>query len=139
MHTDVRYVVKTVESISTYISKSKRSATTIPSDTVVRHQIPLKPEIFHGRDDLVEGITQWLLKKETVRVCLLGPGGMGKTSVALAVIERPPIRKQFPGANRVWVPCIEATSAALLIEILYIQLQVPGSKQVTLEKIITHL
>jgi len=139
MHTDVRYVVKTVESISTYISKSKRSAATITSDTVVRHQIPLKPEIFHGRDDLVEEITQWLLRKETARACLLGPGGMGKTSVALAVIERPPIRKQFPGANCVWVPCIEATSATLLLEILYIQLQVPGGKQVTLEKIITHL
>ena len=139
MHTDVRYVVKTVESISTYISKSKRSATIIASDTAVRHQIPLKPEIFHGRDDLVEEIAQWLVKKETARVCLLGPGGMGKTSVALAVIERPSIRHQFPGGNRVWVPCIEATSAALLLDILYIQLQVPGDKQVTLEKIITHL
>jgi hypothetical protein len=37
------------------------------------------------------------------------------------------------------VPCIEATSASLLLEILYIQLQVAGDKQVTLEKIISHL
>lgn len=72
-------------------------------------------------------------------MCLLGAGGMGKTSVSLAVIERPVIRHRFPGGNCVWVPCIEATSAALLLDILYIQLQVPGDKQVTLEKIITHL
>jgi hypothetical protein len=37
------------------------------------------------------------------------------------------------------VPCIEATSATLLLEILYIQLQVPGDKQVTLVKIISEL
>jgi len=127
-----------VENISTYLFKSKRSGTMLPSDTVLRHQIPLKPEIFHGRDDLVEEIARLLVKKETAYICLLGPGGMGKTSVSLAVVELPLINEQFPGGNCVWVPCIEATSAALLVEILYIQLQVPGDK-VTLEKVISHL
>ena len=108
------------------------------SDTVVRHQIPLKPEIFHGRDNLVEEIARLLVKKETAYICLLGPGGMGKTSVSLAVVELPLISERFPGRNCVWVPCIEATSAALLVEILYIQLQVPGDK-ITLKKIISHL
>jgi hypothetical protein len=37
------------------------------------------------------------------------------------------------------VPCIEATSAILLLEILYNQLQVPGNKQVTIEKVISVL
>jgi hypothetical protein len=111
----------------------------LPSDSVGRHRIPLKPEIFHGRDDLVGEIAQFLVKEGTSRVCLLGPGGMGKTSVSLAVVELPLIKERFPGGNCVWVPCIEATSAALLLEILYIQLQVPGANQVTLEKIISHL
>jgi hypothetical protein len=105
--------------------------------------MPLKPEVFHGRDDLVEGIAQLLLQKETSRVCILGPGGMGKTSVSLAVSELPliiVIKERFPGGNIVWVPCIEATSATLLLEILHIQLQVvPGDQQVTLEKIISEL
>jgi hypothetical protein len=153
MHKDVKHVAKDVkhvaegvehmankvDNISTYLLKSKRSATPLASDTVVRHQMPLKPEIFHGRDDLVDEISQWLVKKETAHVCLLGPGGMGKTSVSLAVVELPLIKEHFLGGNCVWVPCIEATSAALLLEILYIQLQVPGDKQVTLEKIISHL
>ena len=39
----------------------------------------------------------------------------------------------------VWLPCIEATSATLFLEILYIQLQIPGDKRVTLEKIISEL
>ena len=101
--------------------------------------MPLKPEIFHGRDDLVEGIAQLLLQEETSRVCILGPGGMGKTSVSLAVVQLPLTKERFPGGNIVWVPCIEATSATLLLEILSTQLQVPGDKQVTLEKIISEL
>jgi len=103
--------------------------------------MPLKPEIFHGRDDLVENIAQLLLQEQTSRICILGPGGMGKTSVSLAVVESPLIKERFPGRNCIWVPCIEATSAVLFLEILYIQLQVPGDgdKQVTLEKIISEL
>jgi tetratricopeptide (TPR) repeat protein len=112
-----------------------------PSDTVVRQEMPLKPEIFHGRDGFVEDIARSLLQEETSRICILGPGGMGKTSVSLAVVELPIIKERFPGRNCVWVPCIEATSATLLLEILYIQLQVPGDgdTQVTLEKIISAL
>jgi len=101
--------------------------------------MPLKPEIFHGRDDLVEDIAQLLMQEKTSRICILGPGGMGKTSVSLAVVELPVIKERFPGGNCVWVPCIEATSATLFLEILYIQLQVPGDNQVTLEKIISEL
>jgi tetratricopeptide (TPR) repeat protein len=109
------------------------------SETVIRQQIPLKPEVFHGRDSVVEEIAQLLTKEETSRVCILGPGGMGKTSVLLAVVELPLITERFPGENCVWVPCIEATSATLFLEILYIQLQVPGEMHVTLERIISEL
>jgi len=110
-----------------------------PSDTVVRQEMPLKPEIFHGRGDFVKNIARSLLQEETSRICILGPGGMGKTSVSLAVVELPLIKERFPGGNCVWVPCIEATSATLFFEILYIQLQVLGDNQVTLEKIISEL
>jgi len=128
-----------VEDIHKYIMRSKRSATLLPSDAVVRQEIPLKPEVFYGRDDLVGDIARLLLEQETSRVCILGPGGMGKTSVSLAVVELPVIKERFPGGNIIWVPCIEATSATLLLEILYIQLQVPGDKQATLGKIIAEL
>jgi len=128
-----------VEDIHKYLFRSKRSATLLPSDAAVRQEIPLKPEVFYGRDDFVEDIVRLLLQEETSRVCILGPGGMGKTSVSLAVVESPLIEERFPVGNLVWVPCIEATSATLLLEILYIQLHVPGDKQVTLEKIISEL
>jgi tetratricopeptide (TPR) repeat protein len=135
------YFVKLTKSVESSDSLHRETASAGLSDTVVRQEMPLKPEIFHGRDDFVEDIAQLLLDEETSRICILGPGGMGKTSVSLAVVELPLIQERFPGKNCVWVPCIEATSATLLLEILYIQLQVPedGDKQVTLEKIISGL
>ena len=138
-HNKVENIDNKVEDIHKYLVRSKRPATLLPSDAAVRQEIPLKPEVFYGRDDFVQDIMRLLLQEETSRVCILGPGGMGKTSVSLAVVESPLIGERFPGGNLVWVPCIEATSAALLLEIVYIQLQVPGDKQVTLEKIISEL
>ena len=119
--------------------KLKRSGMMLGSDTLARQEMLMKPEIFHGQEELVDGIVQSLLQEKTSHMCILGPGGMGKTSVALAVVESPLIKEWFLGGNCVWVPCIEATSATLLLEILYTQLQVPGDKQVMLEKIISEL
>ena len=102
--------------------------------------MPLKPAVFHGRDDIIEEITQLLIKEETSRVCILGAGGMGKTSVALGVVEQSLIKARFLPENIVWVPCIEATSATLFLEILSTQLQVPeNTGQATIEKIISLL
>jgi len=136
MHKDVKRVVNVAEDILEYMRKSERSATYVASD---RLQMPLKPGVFHGRDDFVKQIAEFFLQEETPRVCILGPGGMGKTSASLAVVQSPLLQQRFPSRNRVWVPCIEATSAARLLEILCIQLQMSGDRQITLEKIIFEL
>ena len=126
MHDDVKQI----------LAKTQRSATLHSSDTVVQ-QMPLKPAVFYGRDVIIKEITQLLIREETSRVCILGAGGMGKTSIALGVAEQPLIKAWFLPENIVWVPCIEATSATLLLEILSTQLQVPG--QPTIQKIISLL
>ena len=136
MRKNVDHLVKMGEDIQPDMYKRNQSATLLSSD---RQRMPLKPGVFHGRDDVVESIAQFLLQSETSRVCILGPGGMGKTSVSLAVVESPLLQKRFPPHNCVWVPCIEATSATLFLRILYIQLQLPGDKQITLEKILSEL
>ena len=53
---------------------------------------------------------------------------MGKFSVSLDVVEQPLIQALFLPKNLIWVSCIETTSATLLLEILYVQLQAPGSE-----------
>ncbi|PPQ85095.1 hypothetical protein CVT26_005523, partial [Gymnopilus dilepis] len=142
---DMQHVVDKVDNIDNrleefhvLLAKSKQSAT-VPSSGSTRQQMPLKPEVFYGRDDLVAEIAQMLVNEDTSRVCILGPGGMGKTSVSLAVVESPLVQERFSHKEPVWVPCIGVKSAALLIETLYIQLQIPGDKQPTLDKIISEL
>ena len=121
-------------------AEARESATLRSSDIVVQ-QMPLTPMVFHGRDDIIEEITQLLMKEITCRVCILGSGGIGKTSVSLGVVEHPVIKARFLPENLVWVPCVEATSANLLLDILYVQLQPEGprNEQVTIEKIISLL
>ena len=132
MHEDVK-------DMKQILANTQRSAT-LPSSTNIVQQMPLKPAVFHGRDVIVEEITQLLIKEETSRVCILGAGGMGKTSVALGVVERSLIKARFLPENIVWVPCIEATSATLLLEIISTQLQVPENiGQAMIENIISLL
>ena len=151
VHEDVQHVGNKVDDVGKKVNemhedvvkqirvKTQRSATLPSADTVVQ-QMPLKPAVFHGRDVIIEEITQLLIKEETSRVCILGAGGMGKTSVSLGVVEQPLIKTRFLPENIVWVPCNEATSATLFLEILSTQLQVPGnSGQATIEKIISLL
>ena len=129
MHEDVKQI----------LAKTQQLAMQPSSDTVVQ-QMPLKPAVFHGRDVIIEEITQLLIKEETSRVCILGAGGIGKTSVALGIVEQSLIKARFSPENIVWVPCIEATSATLFLEILSTQLQIPGNTgQATIEKIISLL
>ncbi|PPQ95395.1 hypothetical protein CVT26_008240 [Gymnopilus dilepis] len=147
---DMKHVVTTVDDIrlelndtrqtfDQIISKVKQSTASVSTNDIVRQRMPLKPEVFEGRDKMVTEIAELLSKEETSRVCLLGPGGMGKTSAALAVVEFTLVQEKFPPERRVWVPCVGASSASLLLEILFVQLQIAGDKQVTLEKIISHL
>src|SRR5258708_9063976 len=84
--------------------------------TVLRKQMPLKPRIFYGRTDLVEEIAHLLCSERTSQVCILGPGGMGKTSLALTIVQSPIVQAIY-GPRCFWVPCIEAASPHLLLQL----------------------
>ena len=87
--------------------------------------MPSKPSIFYGRDELVEKTSKLLSSSETaLHMCFLGPGGMGKTSVALAIINSALVQAKFGEERCVWVPCVEATSANLFLQVLYTSLRV---------------
>ena len=83
------------------------------------------------------------MKEETSRVCILGPGWDGKDfqfQWASSIIHSSRHDFLLPEKNLVWVPCIEATSATLLLALLSFLLHTTFDyNQVTIEEIISLL
>ena len=106
----------------------------------IRSSIPANSSIFHGRDPLVAQLVRILTSKldggKRPRVCLLGPGGMGKTSTALAVMADSEMKKHFPGRHQIWVPCVKATSLSLFLDTLYSSLGTTQNSGDTLNDIL---
>jgi tetratricopeptide (TPR) repeat protein len=56
---------------------------------------PPRPSIFFGREGLLHEVLGLLLGHERSHVVLIGPGGIGKSSVAKAIVNDPVIEAKF--------------------------------------------
>ncbi|KAG2360396.1 hypothetical protein BDR07DRAFT_1378023 [Suillus spraguei] len=56
-------------------------------------ELPSRPAMLYGRDDLVAELTNLVVNSE--HLALIGPGGMGKSSVAKAILHEPLITNKF--------------------------------------------
>ncbi|KAG2353194.1 hypothetical protein BDR07DRAFT_1615088 [Suillus spraguei] len=54
---------------------------------------PLRPFMFYGRDGLVTELTEYVVDDK--HLALIGPGGMGKSSLAKAIINEPRVTNKF--------------------------------------------
>ncbi|KAJ7807761.1 P-loop containing nucleoside triphosphate hydrolase protein, partial [Mycena olivaceomarginata] len=69
--------------------------------------LPSKPQIFYGRETELSNI-MGMLDQQSPRIAILGGGGMGKTSLARAVLHHPDISTKFE--HRVFVSAESATT-----------------------------
>ncbi|KAJ7859339.1 hypothetical protein B0H14DRAFT_3864107 [Mycena olivaceomarginata] len=72
--------------------------------------IPGSPKIFYGREPELNDTVAALTTSISVRIAILGPGGIGKTSLALAIMHEPRVVTAF-GANRFFITLNAAYSS----------------------------
>ncbi|KAJ7482716.1 hypothetical protein FB451DRAFT_977852, partial [Mycena latifolia] len=78
--------------------------------------LPSEPKIFHGRTLEVSAIIQQL-NQEIPRIAILGGGGMGKTSLARAILHHPQITPKY-GQHRFFISCDAASSSVQLAALI---------------------
>src|ERR1700753_1148746 len=74
------------------------------------------PQIFHGRESELSDILQ-LFTLGAPRIAILGAGGMGKTSLARAVLHYPDISQKY-GEGRIFVACNVASTMTELVSLI---------------------
>ncbi|KAJ7268482.1 hypothetical protein C8J57DRAFT_1612585 [Mycena rebaudengoi] len=64
--------------------------------------LPASPKIFHGRESDLKDVVNVLLQN-SAHIVILGAGGMGKTSLAIAALHDPQVEAKY--SHRYFVPC----------------------------------
>ncbi|KAI0053106.1 hypothetical protein FA95DRAFT_931783 [Auriscalpium vulgare] len=81
--------------------------------------IPAYPSIFYGRDSHLRIILKQLGHKNELPVpayaAIIGPGGIGKTTLALAILHHPMIIQKF-GEHIYFISCEGCLSEAMLVQ-----------------------
>ncbi|KAJ7911276.1 P-loop containing nucleoside triphosphate hydrolase protein, partial [Mycena leptocephala] len=96
---------------------------------------PASPKIFHGRESELKDLINNLLC-EYARVAILGPGGMGKTTLAMAALHHPAIMERYPIMH--FISCESATTCADFVTNMSLHLGLESSSQVS-RAIMRHL
>ncbi|KAJ7761829.1 hypothetical protein B0H16DRAFT_1530683 [Mycena metata] len=96
--------------------------------------LPPPPQIFHGREAELEAVSLALLG-DSPRVAIIGPGGIGKTTLATAILHSEVVAKY---TNRYFVQCETSHSAKDLMYVLGSHLGLEPSKALS-QDIYEHL
>ncbi|KAG8979277.1 hypothetical protein FRB94_012088 [Tulasnella sp. JGI-2019a] len=120
----IAQVLKEVKGVSDGIRDLQRDVGTILENMDLATRIPIpsaaippKPALFYGREIEIEDITRRVVSAYPSRFGITGSGGIGKTSLVLAVLGHPAIIRHFNSLIH-WSRCDDATSPPLLIEVI---------------------
>ncbi|KAJ7873790.1 hypothetical protein B0H14DRAFT_3131133, partial [Mycena olivaceomarginata] len=98
--------------------------------------LPASPKIFHGRDSELENLVDLLLTQPAPRIAILGPGGIGKTTLAMAAIHDPKVAEKYPTSY--FISCDSAHTCDSLVAIIASNLGLEGSSTLS-RAIVQHL
>jgi GTPase SAR1 family protein len=91
--------------------------------------LPSQPKIFHGREAELSEILQ-LFSHTTPRISILGAGGMGKTSLARAILHHTEITARY-NQDRYFVACDSASTKVELASLIGEHLGLKRGKDLT--------
>ncbi|KAK7002350.1 NB-ARC domain-containing protein, partial [Favolaschia claudopus] len=102
--------------------------------------LPASPKLFYGRESELDSLVHALSiqdDKSFARIAVLGPGGMGKTTLAMATLHHPLIIDKF--GVRQFIPCESANSCGDLVAAIALHLGLaPSSRQLS-NAVVQHL
>jgi Cdc6-like AAA superfamily ATPase len=78
--------------------------------------LPSEPNIFHGRESELSDVLK-NFDQESPRIAILGAGGMGKTSLARAILHHTEITAKF-GQHRYFVSCDSIATRVELVALI---------------------
>jgi hypothetical protein len=91
--------------------------------------LPSEPKIFHGRESEISDILR-LFSQVTPRIAILGAGGMGKTSLARAIIHHTDIAAKYE-EHRFFIACDSAATKIELAALIGAHLGIKTGKDLT--------
>ena len=121
----------------------RRSNTLLSTNITTRSNNPPPPLHLFGRDEYVRKITDSISSKVSLglgaRLVIGGPGGIGKTSVALKIFYLPELDALIPPRARFFVPCQAVTTASTFLSAISSALGIEIAEDNPLESMLRRL
>ena len=71
-----------------FVASARATATATAADDLSGAALPLPLTVLHGRDGDLQTLRQWLVAPDARLITIIGPGGVGKTRLALELARR---------------------------------------------------
>ncbi|RDB24540.1 Tetratricopeptide repeat protein 28 [Hypsizygus marmoreus] len=107
------------------LNASHHGSTPFNQPVVLKPVLPSRPRLVIGRAGEIETLVDALLTVAAPRLAILGPGGMGKTTLALTVLHDGRLSPRWPRSQRYFIDCEGVSSVELFVKELADVLRIP--------------
>ncbi|KAF8179549.1 hypothetical protein K438DRAFT_1768911 [Mycena galopus ATCC 62051] len=130
MHQELLELIQTLSDTATLSERSSvyTAANQSRNSSNSNSLLPSKPKIFHGREEELDTILK-LLGQHSPKIAILGGGGMGKTSLARAVLHHPDTCSKFE--DRFFVSAEAASTSTELAALIGLHVGLNPSPDLT--------